>query len=73
MTKISGMVEGESREWTLFVGGPFRDLRDYPTLVKPNAKSHNLYQVATFRLEGKKRELKKLCIDAYLFDEAAKT
>jgi hypothetical protein len=66
MTAISGKMEGEGREWTLFVGGDVRDLRDYPTLVRPNAKARSRYQVATFRLEGKKRRFKKLYLDAYL-------
>jgi hypothetical protein len=66
MTAVVGRVEGERKEWTLFVGGDIRDLRDYPMLVKPKAEGKSDYQIATFRLEGKKRELRKLYLDAYL-------
>ncbi len=66
MTAIFGRAEGEGRDWTLFVSGDVRDLRDYPALVKPKAGGKSNYQIATFRLEGKKRDLKKLYLDAYL-------
>lgn len=66
MTAVFGKAEGESGEWTLFVGGEVRDMRDYPTLVRPKGKSKSDYEIATFRLEDKKRSLKKLRFDAYL-------
>lgn len=69
MTAAFGKVEGEEiREWTLFIGGEVRDLKEYPTLVKPRGevKKGSNYRLATFRLKGMKSEIKELYLDAYL-------
>ncbi len=66
MTAIVGKMEGEGREWTLYLSGDVRYLRNHPALVRRKAKTSSEYEVATFRLEGKKRKLTKLYLDAYL-------
>ncbi len=66
MTAIVGKMEGEGEEWTLYLSGDVRYLRDHPALVRPKGKTGSDYEVATFRLEGKQRKLKKLYLDAYL-------
>ncbi len=71
MTQIVGNMEGEQgREWTLFVQGDVRTLKDYPTLAKPKKKMKYHYHIATFRLEGKRGEVKALYLDAYLLEKS---
>ena len=70
ITRIVGDIEGEKGgEWTLFVRGDVRTLKDYPTLAKPKAQMKNHYRIATFRLEGKK-EVKELYFDAYQIERS---
>ncbi len=65
MTRIVGDMEGEKRgEWTLFVRGDVRTLKDYPTLAKTKTGMKDHYRIATFRLKGKK-EVEELYFDAY--------
>lgn len=66
ITEITGRVEGSEREWALYVRGEIHDLRDYPTLVKSTVDAKGIYQIATFRLEGRNSMLKEMYLDAYL-------
>jgi hypothetical protein len=71
MTRIVGNMKGEQGgEWTLFVRGDVRTLKDYPTLAKPKEKMKDHYRIATFRLEGKKGEVTELYLDAYLLEKS---